>query len=148
MKLAQSILLMDDDRLDALLFKRVLQALESPCTLIHALNGVEALAYLQEQNDPSVGLIITDLHTPEMDGFEFLHCLKADAYLQQIPVLVLTGSQERADVTEAFRLGAVAYMVKPPDKQGLTDMVGSILAYWSLSELPDPQLAAGRLESS
>lgn len=141
----QSILLMDDDRVDALLFKRVLRDLGSVCTLIHALNGEEALAYLREANDPAVGLIITDLHTPGMDGFEFLQHLKADEHLQQTPVIVLTGSSERGDVTEAFRLGAVAYMVKPPDKPGLTDMVGKILAYWNLSELPDAQWAAGRL---
>ena len=139
MKVPQSILLMDDDRIDALLFRRVLQDLGIPCALIHALNGDEALAYLREENDPVVGLIVTDLHTPGMDGFEFLRCLKADADLQRIPAIVLTGTQERADVTEAFRLGAVGFMVKPHGKEGLTAMVSKILAYWSLSELPDRQ---------
>ena len=116
MKEPLSILLMDDDRVDALLFKRVLRELRSNCTLIHALNGEEALATLRGEHDPAVGLIITDLNTPGMNGFEFIQQLKAREHLQQIPVIVLTGSAESGDVAEAFRLGAVAYMVKPPGK--------------------------------
>ena len=81
------------------------------------------------------GALITELNEA-LDGFE---------NDDKIGAIVLTGSAETVDVTEAFRLGAVAYMVKPPDKSGLTDMVDKILAYWTLSELPDARMAAGRL---
>lgn len=142
MKASLPILLMDDDCVDALLFKRVLQELGDSHPLIHKINGGEALAYLRSPDNEGVGLIITDLHAPEMDGLELLQCLKADEQLCQIPVIILTGSEDEEATARAFRLGAAAFMVKPPDRLGLTEMVQKILDYWTLSESPIIQRTA------
>lgn len=136
------ILLVDDDRVDAMLFKRALENLEISNTFVQLDNCKEALEYLRDENNQKPCIILMDLNTPQMDGFEFLKALKADTVMSQIPVIVLTGSEDQQDVTEAFRLGAAGYMVKASDYKKLVEMVGTIHTYWTLSRLPSQNPAS------
>ncbi len=71
-----------------------------------------------------------------MNGIEFLRALKREETLKQIPVVVLTASNEERDKVESFRLGVAGYMVKPVDYQQFVEVVKTIDLYWTLSELP------------
>jgi len=68
-----------------------------------------AAGYMVLRSPPD--LIITDVHMPHMDGFEFIEALKADKSLPTIPVIFLT-SHEEGDDRGKF-LGAVGYVTKP-----------------------------------
>ena len=129
-------MLVDDDRGNAIIFKRALENLKITNPLVHSINCKVALEYLRDQNSEKPWLIITDLNTPKMKGFEFLKAVKLDELLSQIPVIILTGTSDENDVVQSFQLGAAGYMFKPTDFKNLVEMVRTIHEYWSLSKSP------------
>ena len=137
MRNSKPILLVEDDLADVMIVKRAMKELEVTNELVHTSNGKEALEYLRNGGDKSVGIILLDLNMPKMDGVEFLKIAKADETLQKIPVVVLTTSGNERDIAESFRLGAAGYMVKPVGYNGFVEIVRTINSYWTLSELPN-----------
>ena len=136
MKEPPPILLVDDDSTDALLFKRALEHLKIANPLVRSSNCQEALEYLMNSDNARPWIVLTDLNTPQMNGIEFLKAVKDHESLKQTVVVVLSGSGDERDITECFRCGAAGYMVKPSDHKQLIDMIRTIHAYWSLSEVP------------
>ena len=137
MRNSRPIFNVEDNRGDAVIFKRVLKDLEINNPLVHLTDCKEALEHLRDQSKEKPCLVIMDLNTPKMNGLEFLRIVKADDVFRQIPVIILTGSGTEEDIIESFRLGAVGYMIKPVDYNELIEMVRAINAYWTLSELPN-----------
>jgi DNA-binding response OmpR family regulator len=76
-----------------------------------ARNGAEALTILHKGHFPD--LIIADLHMPIMDGMAMLERMQASPMLSEIPVLVLSGSEESEDRIHALERGAVDILAKP-----------------------------------
>lgn len=69
-------------------------------------------------------LIITDINSPGMDGFQFVRLLKANTSTVKVPVVFLTGVASEATAQEARRLGADEYVTKPctlADVQAVVD---------------------------
>ena len=71
-----------------------------------------------------------------MNGIEFLQTVKDNEQLMRIPVVVLTTSDEQQDKLNSFNLGVVGYMAKPVDYQQFVEVIRSIDAYWTISEMP------------
>lgn len=138
MKIAnRPILLAEDDRVDAMTVRRALTELHVLNPLECVENGEEALAYLRDAAKERPCIILLDLNMPIMNGAEFLQIVKRDHALRRIPVVVLTTSEEQKDKVESFNLGVAGYMKKPVDYRQFVDMIRSIDAYWTVSELPD-----------
>jgi len=131
----QPILLVEDDRVDALTVKRVLSDLQISNHLETAGNGEEALAYLRDQNRERPCVIFLDLNMPKMNGIEFLKVAKADEQLKKIPVIVLTTSIDQQDRMESFDLSVAGYMVKPIEYDHFIEMMRTINKYWGISEI-------------
>ncbi len=136
MENAKPILLVEDDNVDAMTVKRAMRDLSIANSLIHSVNGEEALVYLSNEQKPKPFLILLDLNMPKMNGIEFLKRIKADENFRKIPVIILTTSKEKRDVIESFELGAAGYMVKPVDYARFVEIIGTILLYWTSNELP------------
>ena len=141
------ILLVDDDRGDVIILKRAFEAFKISNPLVCLADCKEALSYLRETNNARPGIILTDFNTPQMNALEFLKVIKADDVLKQIPVIILSGSDDENDVTECFKLGVAGYMVKPNEYEKLLELISAIHSYWTLSELPDKS-ADSRLDHS
>jgi CheY-like chemotaxis protein len=137
MRNSKPILLVEDDRVDAMTVKRALKDLNVTNLLVHTLNGEEALNHLRAESKGNPCVILLDLNMPKMNGVEFLKVIKADDVLKKIPVVVLTTSQEEQDVVESFKLSAAGYMVKPADYKKFVEAMRTIDIYWTLSELPE-----------
>ncbi len=137
MKTDRPILLVEDDRIDAMAVKRAFKAIRVANPLVMAENGEAALAWLQAQENPRPCVILLDLNMPRMNGIEFLRIVKADPALRRIPVVVLTTSREEEDKLNSFDLSVAGYMLKPVDYQKFVETVKTIDLYWTLSELPD-----------
>lgn len=131
------ILLVEDDKVDAMTVKRSLRDIHVTNRLLLAGNGEDALQYLREPNGDRPCIILLDLNMPKMNGLEFLQVLKQDTILKKIPVIVLTTSKNEQDKLESFRLGVAGYMIKPVDYQQFVEVVRAINLYWTLSEMPD-----------
>ena len=63
--------------------------------------------------------------------------IKGDSILRQIPVVVLTTSQDKQDVIRSYTAGASSYVTKPQRFDDLVDMIGLLGKYWlEVVELP------------
>jgi CheY-like chemotaxis protein len=134
MKPDQPLLLVEDDRVDAMTVRRSLRELDSPNPLHHVTNGEEALAFLRDPANPRPGLILLDINMPRMNGIEFLEHAKNDPALCSIPVVVLTTSKDEADRFNTFSKNVAGYMIKPVDYEQFVEVMRKIRDYWMLSE--------------
>ncbi|MBF0612271.1 MAG: response regulator [Magnetococcales bacterium] len=131
------ILLVEDDRVDAMTVQRALKSIHVTNRLVVTNNGEEAIAWLKDSTNDPPCIILLDLNMPRMNGLEFLEILKHDSQLKTLPVIVLTTSKDELDRVKSFRLGVAGYMVKPVDYMQFVDVIRTINMYWTLSELPD-----------
>jgi len=136
MQKLKPILLVEDDSVDAMTVKRAMRDLQVNHSVIHSVNGEEAMKYLTSPDTEKPFVILLDLNMPKMNGIEFLKVIKAHPELKTIPVIVLTTSKERRDVLDSFELGASGYMVKPVDYSKFVEILSKIMIYWNSSELP------------
>jgi CheY-like chemotaxis protein len=132
----KSIMLVEDDQVDAMTVRRALKELHVMNPLQHVENGEEALNFLRNPVHSRPCLILLDLNMPIMGGIEFLQIAKKDEELKGIPVIVLTTSEEQEDKVESFQLGVAGYMRKPVVYPQFVEMIRTIDAYWTISELP------------
>ena len=89
-----------------------------------AEDGVVALHKLR--ND-SYGFVVSDINMPNMNGFELLNAIKADAQLKHLPVLMVTAEARKEDIVRAAQEGAAGYIVKPFTKATLEEKVQKIM---------------------
>jgi two-component system, response regulator len=64
------------------------------------------------------------LHLPGLSGIELLGRIRSEPRLQDVPVIIMTGSIDPNDVTECSRLGVTAYLPKPVDLLSFIAIVG------------------------
>lgn len=134
-----SILMIDDDDLDAEMLRRQLKKAGLPTPLIHARDGTEGLAILRgTQADKSISrplLILLDLNMPKMDGMEFLRQLRADPGLHDLVVFMMTTSNDDDDIHAAYALNIAGYMVKSDLGHALTRSTELLDRYFKAIEL-------------
>jgi len=133
----KKILLVEDDRVDAMTVKRALKDLKITNPMVHVNDGLEALDFLQKNENEIPCIILLDLNMPRMNGLELLRILKAHQVFKKIPVVVLTTSNAEKDKMESFMLSVAGYMLKPVDYLRFVDVIKDINLYWTISELPD-----------
>jgi two-component system chemotaxis response regulator CheY len=75
-----------------------------------AVNGMDALERLQRER---FDLCIVDVNMPVMDGYAFLHALRACVGVAGLPALMISSEADAIDRTQAMAAGANAYLVKP-----------------------------------
>jgi CheY-like chemotaxis protein len=64
-------------------------------------------------------LILLDINLPDISGIDLLTLIKGDKDLSNIPVVILTGSNEDQDIQKSYDLGASSYLVKPISSNAL-----------------------------
>lgn len=113
------VLLVEDDSADVQLAEEGLLQRGVPSRLWVVEDGVEALDFLRRQgrygDAVRPDLVLMDLKMPKRGGLEVLAEIKADPSLRGIPVIVLTTSDDPADILRAYDLQASAYITKPAD---------------------------------
>lgn len=137
MRNSKPILLVEDDHVDVIMIERAFKKLNVSNPLVNSSDGKEALDYLRNYGNIGPCLILLDLNMPKMNGLEFLKVVKADEQLKEIPIVVLTTSDDPLDIKESFRLGVAGYMTKPADSNKFIEKIEGLNHYWTLSELPD-----------
>lgn len=103
----QTILIVDDSRLNILIMKDILQ---DDYQLFCATSGKQAMDIVRTQE---VDLIILDVIMPEMDGYEVCKKIKEDPQTKNIPVIFLSAMEDDKDETKGLEIGAIDYIVKP-----------------------------------
>jgi CheY-like chemotaxis protein len=121
------ILLVEDSEDDVFIMERAMSKISSTQKLHVATNGQEAVDYLQGTDKygdraayPLPSLIFLDLKLPFLHGFQVLAWIKSQPSLKDVPVAILTSSDEAVDRKKALELGAKSFFVKPPTPEALT----------------------------
>ena len=143
-----NVLLVEDDEIDIEAMRRAFSTagVDRPITV--ARDGLEALAILRGEaagEGPPLTwpvLVVLDLNMPRMKGTEFLAELRGDPALRQLPVFVLTTSDDDRDKAEAYGHNAAGYLVKPHDTRRLVDVARLLDDFCNLVELPPANAAA------
>ena len=115
------ILAVDDA---AFILSRITDALVGRYDVVTVNSGVRALRYL-EKNKPD--LILLDIRMPLRDGFDILREIQTMEDRADIPVVMLTGMEDKRYVMESIKLGIRDYVLKPFDPNDLLARVRRIL---------------------
>jgi len=110
----KNILLVDDLGIDVMLTRLALQEFTFDHQLVVASDGAEAYEVMREQR---FDLLLLDIKMPQVDGFELLARLRAEA-LAGMPVIVVSGSGLASDRERAQALGVDDYVQKAVDYAG------------------------------
>lgn len=108
MGLQGQILVVEDDPVITAVMRATLE--KAGYTVQAVSNGTQALASLQ---DVMPDLIVSDVHMPEMNGFDLLVRLRADPHTRGVPLILLTGLDSTEEVVLGLELGADDYLTKP-----------------------------------
>jgi two-component system, chemotaxis family, chemotaxis protein CheY len=102
-------LVIDDAKSMRLILKSFLRQLGF--TVSEAGDGRAGIAQLAQMDRPDV--VFVDCFMPEMDGYEFLRAVRADARYSGLPVLMASAADDAAEQGRALELGADAFITKP-----------------------------------
>ncbi|MSV31615.1 MAG: response regulator [Bryobacterales bacterium] len=105
------VLVVDDSAAIRKILQRVLAQTELPLgKILEAGDGFEAIERLTANN---IGLVLTDINMPNMDGIELLKKIRENPQWKSIPVVMITTEGSQQKVLEAVDLGAAGYVRKP-----------------------------------
>ena len=123
-----SILLVEDSPDDAYFFERALRRASIPCDFHHASDGKAAIELLgaNAKANSLPQAVFLDLKMPVMNGFEVLEWLEQQPFASDLPVFVLSGSNQQSDRERARLLGAADYLVKPVTSEILADKLHAL----------------------
>jgi CheY-like chemotaxis protein len=113
----RNILLVEDDQLDTIDFKRTLDKMNILYTLAIAKNGEEAIQQLSKagtsETEALPDFVLIDINMPKMNGLELLHAIRTTEQWKHLKCFLITTSDEKVDKDAAQKLGISGYIVKP-----------------------------------
>ena len=119
------VLIVDDSAaIRKILHRVLLQAEVLLGKVMEASDGLDALEKLKTEK---VGLILSDINMPNMDGIELLTRLKADQAFRTVPILMVTTEGSQAKVMQALQLGAAGYVRKPFTAEQIKEKLAGII---------------------
>ncbi|PCK07736.1 MAG: two-component system response regulator [Alteromonadaceae bacterium] len=131
-----SILLVEDDDVDAMGIERAFKKFKVTNPIVRARDGLEALEMLRTNVVSRPYIILLDLNMPRMNGLEMLAELRNDAKLTDSIVFVLTTSKDDTDKTSSYKEHIAGYMVKSSLERGFGDLIKLLDNYGRLVEMP------------
>lgn len=133
----QVILLVENDAHDAAIIEWAFRRLGLGYRLMVVGDGTGAIEYLSgvgwyadRETFPRPRVVLLDLEKPRVSGYEVLEWLRKNRGEPRIPVLVLTGSTDGADMQRAYALGADCCLGKPANGDVLVQELRQALTYW------------------
>lgn len=115
------ILAVDDA---VIILRRITDALEEYYDVVTVNSGARALRYLEKEKPD---LILLDIRMMPKDGFETLQEIRAMEDRSDIPVIMLTGVEDKTYVIEGIKLGICDYILKPFSPDDLLERIQRVL---------------------
>jgi len=132
-----SLLVADDDPGDIFLLRRAFGRAGLDCEILDVYDGEQVVKYLSgappyedRGRHPFPSLLLLDVKMPRMNGFDVLAWVRGRPYVEQLPVVILSGSPLDADAEIARNLGAREYLVKPADVNKMQELARELYQRW------------------
>jgi CheY-like chemotaxis protein len=140
----EAILMVEDDANDVFFARRAVNTLGIDLMLQVAMNGLEAVKYLEgsgqfhdREKYPLPFILFLDLKLPLKTGLEVLEWIRSRAAFDIMPVIIFTSSKEESDIRKAYQLRANSYLVKPHTLERFQEKLHNAIKYWkSVNVLP------------
>src|SRR5260221_8874691 len=138
-----NILLVEDDPGHARLVEKNLRRAHIMNDIVVFPDGQAALDYLFTAKDHDLLhaeeplLVLLDLNMPIMDGYQVLWRIKADERTKHIPVIILTTTYDKREITRCYELGCNVYITKPVDYQQFSEAINRLGQFLSIITIPD-----------
>jgi CheY-like chemotaxis protein len=137
-----TIVMIEDDEGHARLIERNIRRAGVNNELIRFTDGSTSRAYFekleQEPADLTPILVLLDLNLPDVSGFEILEYLKNDGHLRLAPVIVLTTTDDEADIKRCYDLGCNVYITKPVDYDQFATAIRQLGLFFSVIKVAAP----------
>jgi CheY-like chemotaxis protein len=137
MENSATILVADDNPDDVQLLRMAFKKAGILSPLMVVSDGAQALQYLKgesiyadREKFPFPQALLLDLKMPNMDGLEVLAWVRNWPPGKNLPVIVLTHSCYDSDITQAYKLGASSFLVKPADFHEFTAAIAQMADHW------------------
>jgi diguanylate cyclase (GGDEF)-like protein len=131
MAMSNSVLIIDDS--DAVR-ERIIKILESFDLFSRYYEAEDGLEGFKKLLSAPVDIILCDLEMPRIDGFKFLTMMKSRPELQDTPVIMLTGRDDRELKIKGLEQGASDYITKPFDAE---ELVARVKVHLKIKNLQD-----------
>ena len=146
--MSKLVLLIEDDVDDERLTLRALRKNNVDNEVVVTVDGQDAVDYLfRKGKHAGVGatmlpdVIILDLKLPKLSGLEVLRNIRENDSTKNIPVVVLTSSDDPKQIEEAFQAGANSFVRKPDDPSDYSEAILNISMYWLMLNETVPSVA-------
>ncbi|MGC9194751.1 MAG: response regulator [Syntrophobacteraceae bacterium] len=124
----------DDDQEDCLLATEALSESGAQVNICFVEDGIELIEYLldraRSRDERLPGLILLDLNMPRKDGREALAEIKAKPALKDIPIVILTTSEDARDIELTMEGGAESFLTKPDSFEEWVKIMKSLTEQW------------------
>jgi two-component system chemotaxis response regulator CheY len=107
--------------------RRIVRNLLKEIGYTNADEAEDGAAALVKLRGGAFDFVVSDINMPNMNGFELLTQIKADASIKHLPVLMVTAEAKKEDIVTAAQAGAAGYIVKPFTKATLEEKVNKII---------------------
>jgi two-component system chemotaxis response regulator CheY len=118
------ILVVDDSSTMRRIIKNTLARLGYK-DIVEAGDGVEAWQAMQE--NPDIGIVITDWNMPNMNGLELVKKIRAEEKYKDVPIIMVTTEGGKKEVITALKAGVNNYIVKPFTPQVLKEKLEAVI---------------------
>jgi len=129
--MSNSVLIIDDS---STVRERIIKVLESFSLFTRYYEAEDGLEGFKKLLSAPVDIILCDLEMPRIDGFKFLSMLKSRPDLQDVPILILTGMDDRELKIKGLEQGASDYITKPFDPG---ELVARVKVHLKIKKLQD-----------
>jgi CheY-like chemotaxis protein len=136
------IALAEDDEGHAYLVQQNLVDAGLSNRIVHVKDGQEALDFIRStgayQNRTPNGplLLLLDINMPRVDGVEVLRQLKADRKTEELPVIMLTTTDDPREVKRCYELGCASYITKPVEYDRFVEAVRRLGLFLAIVQVP------------
>ena len=118
------VLVVEDEPLTSSMIQRMLVG--AGYEPVPAANGREVVERLRNPRLPD--LILMDVMLPDIDGFKILERIRSHKVIGDIPVVMVSGQADMADITRGFTAGADGYVTKPTTRKALLGVIEQVMA--------------------
>ena len=136
---AVKIVMVEDDLGHAKLIEKNIRRANIANEIAHFVDGGSAMDYLFSEEVRLDGpmLILLDLNLPDMSGTDILARVKGDDRLKRAPVVILTTTDDKAEIDRCYDLGCNVYITKPVDYESFSGAIRQLGLFLSVMQSPD-----------
>ena len=135
-----TIVLIEDDPGHARLIEKNVRRAGVANPLVHFADGTSALEWLFRSGDGGrhgALLVLLDLNLPDMSGLDILARIKADEATRRTPVIVLTTTDDKAEIQRCYDLGCNVYITKPVEYEGFAAALRQLGLFLAVMQVPE-----------